>query len=101
MGIPIVSYKRGHAVGTDWSFVEIARRFVLKTNNWPGLRGLYHQGYELGLSFTTSRLKSLPDILAVLLRVGEDGRTWVPGLSDYDLTLLTERFDAPRTIRFL
>ena len=73
----------------------------MKTSKWPGFRGLYHQGYELGLAFTTSRLKSLPDILAILLRVGEDGRSWVPGLSDYDLTLLTERFDPPRTIQFL
>jgi hypothetical protein len=83
------------------SFVDIARRLVLRTNDWPGLRGLYHEGYEFGLSLTTSGLKSLPDVLAVLLRVGEEGRTWVPGLSDYDLTVLTERVDSARMIGVL
>jgi hypothetical protein len=83
------------------SLVDVARHFVWRTNDWPGLRSLYQEAYELGLSLTTSRLKTLPDVLAVLLRVAEDGRAWVPGLSDYDLTVLTERFDAARMIRFL
>lgn len=83
------------------SFVDTARRVVLRTNNWPGFRSLYREAYELGLSFTASRLKSVPGVLAVHLRVGEDGRAWVPGLSDYDLTVLTEDLDAPRMIRFL
>jgi hypothetical protein len=83
------------------SFVDLARRFVLRTNDWPGLRGLYHEGYELGLSVTTRRLESVPGVLAVMLRVGDDGRAWVPGLSDYDLTVLTERLDTVRMLRFL
>jgi hypothetical protein len=83
------------------SFVGIARSVVLSTNDWPVLKSLYLEAYELGLSFTTSRLKSLPDALAVLLRVGADGRAWVPGLSDYDLTLLTERADPVRMTHIL
>jgi hypothetical protein len=83
------------------SFVDIARSLVVRTNDWPALKNLYLEAYELGLSFSTSRLKSLPDVLAVLLRVAEGGRTWVPGLSDYDLTVLTERCDATQMTRIL
>lgn len=83
------------------SFVDVARRLVLRTNDWPGLGRLYQGAYELGLTVTASRLKSVPGVLAVMVRVGEDGRAWVPGLSDYDLTVLTERLDAARMMRFL
>jgi hypothetical protein len=83
------------------SFVDLARRFVLRTNDWPGLGRLYHEAYEVGLSITTSRLKSVPGVLAVMVRVGDDGRTWTPGLSDYDITVLTEPLDPARMLRFL
>ena len=83
------------------SVVDLARGLVLRTNRWPALERIYHHAYELGLNFTTRRLESLPDIIAVLLRVGEDGRVWVPGLSDYDLTLLTEPCTPSRMIGVL
>jgi hypothetical protein len=83
------------------SVVDVARRLVLRTNDWPGLRRLYHDAYELGLSLATRRLASVPGVLAVMVRVGADGRAWVPGLSDYDLTVLTERRDAAGTLRVL
>jgi hypothetical protein len=74
---------------------------VVRTNQWPGLKRLYCQAYDLGLAFAVNRLSSVPGVLAVMLRANDDGRAWVPGLSDYDLTVLTERNDGPRTIRFL
>jgi hypothetical protein len=51
-------------------------------------------------SFTITRLRSLPTFRG-LAPCREGRKAWVPGLSDYDLTLLTERFDTPRTIRVL
>lgn len=83
------------------SFVDLAQRIVLGTSHWPGLREAYHGAYELGLSFTASRLRSVPGVLAVMLRAGDDGRTWCPGLSDYDLTVLTRSSDATDMLRFL
>ena len=83
------------------SFVDLAQRIVLGTSHWPGLREAYHGAYELGLSFTASRLRSVPGVLAVMLRAGDDGRTWCPGLSDYDLTVLTRSSDPTDMLRFL
>lgn len=83
------------------SFVEIARRLVLRTNDWPGLSRLYHEAYELGLSLATSRLQCVPGVLAIMVRVGAEGRTWAPGLSDYDLSVLIEPGDAARMMRCL
>jgi len=83
------------------SLVDVARRVVVRTNRWPGLKTLYCRAYDLGLAFTVNRLSSVPGVLAVMLRGDDDGRAWVPGLSDYDITVLTERHDGPRTIRFL
>lgn len=74
---------------------------IVRTNQWPGLKTLYCRAYDLGLAFTVNRLSSVPGVLAVMLRGNDDGRAWVPGLSDYDVTVLTERHDGPRTIRFL
>lgn len=83
------------------SLVEVARRVVLRTNHWPGLKTLYSHAYDLGLAFTVNRLSSVPAVLAVLVRTNDDGRVWVPGLSDYDLTVLTDQHDWPGAIRFL
>jgi hypothetical protein len=81
--------------------VAVARRVVLRTNHWPGLKTLYGRAYDLGLGFTVNRLGALPGVLAVMLRANVDGRAWVPGLSDYDLTVLTDRHDTSAAIRFL
>jgi hypothetical protein len=83
------------------SLVDVARRVVVRTNRWPGFQTLYRQAYDLGLAFTVNRLRSVPGVLAVMLRANDDGRAWVPGLSDYDVTVLTERHEGPRTIQFL
>lgn len=87
--------------GSDRKLLEIARRFVLRTKNWPGLKNIYQGGYDLGLSLATSGLKSHRDVLAVLLRRGREGRNWVPGLSDYDLTILTDPIEPSQMMRFL
>lgn len=83
------------------SLVDLARGAVVRTNQWPGLKTLYGQAYELGLAFTVNRFKSVPGILAIMLRAAEGGRAWVPGLSDYDLTVLVRRHDGPPMIGFL
>jgi glycosyltransferase involved in cell wall biosynthesis len=83
------------------SVVEKARRVVVRTNQWPGLKSLYGQAYHLGLTFTVNRLSSVPGVLAVMLRCNDDGPGWVPGLSDYDITVLTGRQDGPGSIQFL
>jgi hypothetical protein len=83
------------------SFVEAARWVVVSTNRWPGLSTLYCRAYDVALDFTARRLGSVPGVLAVMLRTGHEGRAWVPGFSDYDLTVLAERCDGPTWIRFL
>jgi hypothetical protein len=80
---------------------EVARHVVISTNRWPGLRTLYDRAYDLGLSFAVYRLASVPGVVAVLLRTNDEGPAWVPGFSDYDLTVLHEADDPSRTIRFL
>ncbi len=81
--------------------IDLAARVVVTTNDWPGLRSLYHRAYEVGLSWTVRRLQSVPGVLAVMLRVGDEGRDWVAGLSDYDLTVLTDRIEDARMPAFL
>jgi hypothetical protein len=83
------------------SLVDLARRAVVRTNQWPGLEALYRRAYDLGLSFVVDRLGSVPGVLAVLLRANDDGKSWTPGLSDYDLSVLIEHHDGPRTLRVL
>jgi hypothetical protein len=83
------------------TLVETAARLVVRTHTWPGLGGLYRAGYELGLTYAARHLASVPGVLAVLVRLGHSGRTWVPGLSDYDLTVLTDRAGVDPMLRFL
>jgi hypothetical protein len=81
--------------------IDLAARLVVTTNEWPGLRHLYHGAYDAGLSFTVRRLRSIPGVAAIMLRVGDEGREWVPGLSDYDLTVLIEPTDAIDIVELL
>jgi hypothetical protein len=83
------------------SLLDLAAAIVVRTSDWPGLGRLYCEGYELGLSWTARQLASGPDVEALLLRVGDRGRSWVPGFSDFDLTILTERYDTSEMLRVL
>ena len=83
------------------NLVDAARRFVVRTNGWPGAGALYTRAYDLGLASVVARIGAVDDVQAVMLRVNDDGHRWVPGLSDYDLTVIVARRDAVGTLRLL
>ena len=83
------------------NLVDAARRFVVRTNGWPGAGALYNRAYDLGLASVVARIGAVDGVPAVMLRVNDDGHRWVPGLSDYDLTVIVARRDTVGTLRLL
>src|SRR6188768_3181945 len=88
----------------------LIRRFVRATRNWPGPRHAYTQMYRQAEAAAGRLTRANQSVVGIYTRNSYADGTWVPGISDIDLTvvfrnpstpdldLFHERYDRLRTV---
>ena len=69
---------------------DTVRRVVVETNPYWPFSALNRMPYRLAIAAVARRMRRLAGVRALYLRNGLTRPDWVPGISDIDLTLVTE-----------